>query len=182
MPRAYSITAEAIAEERQRVGDDLAKFDVSRVIRLDQLELREIGASDVHLRILAVSAEHNVDHAALADTVNITEVRGGKIYPGNSALGEVLGVGSQVTRFKPGDIVVTHCNGEPDIYGYPTRIWAYDQPESIGWYGEEAVVEDWQLVPAPLDCGLNLWEIAALPLRAPTAYHLWRRGHGILRL
>ena len=23
--------------------------------------------------------------------------------------------------------------------------------------------------PAPLDCGLNLWEIAALPLRAPTA-------------
>ncbi|MCZ6823103.1 MAG: hypothetical protein O7F10_09165 [Deltaproteobacteria bacterium] len=182
MPRAYSITAEAIAEERQRVGDDLTKFDVSRVIRLDQLELREMGASDVHLRILAVSAEHNVNHAALADTVNITEVRGGKIYPGNSALGEVLGVGSQVTRFKPGDIVVTHCNGEPDSYGYPTRIWAYDQPESIGWYGEEAVVGDWQLVPAPLDCGLSLWEIAALPLRAPTAYHLWRRGHGILRL
>ena len=119
---------------------------------------------------------------SLADTVNITEVRGGKIYPGNSALGEVLGVGSQVTRFKPGEIVVTHCNGEPDSYGYPTRIWAYDQPESIGWYGEEAVVGDWQLVPAPLDCGLSLWEIAALPLRAPTAYHLWRRGHGILRL
>ena len=79
-----------------------------------------------------------------------------------------------MTRFKAGDIVVTHCNGEPDIYGYPLRIWAYDQPESIGWYGEEAVVGDWQIVPAPLDCGLNLWEIAALPLRAPTAYHLWR--------
>ena len=87
-----------------------------------------------------------------------------------------------MTRFKPGDIVVTHCNGEPDIYGYPLRIWAYDQPESIGWYGEEAVVGDWQIVPAPLDCGLNLWEIAALPLRAPTAYHLWRRGHDIFRL
>ncbi len=33
----------------------------------------------------------------------------------------------------------------------PLRIWAYDQPDSIGWYGEEAVVGDWQLVPAPLD-------------------------------
>ena len=77
---------------------------------------------------------------------------------------------------------MTHCNGEPDIYGYPMRIWAYDQPESIGWYGEEAMVGDWQIIPAPLSCGLNLWEIAALPLRAPTAYHLWRRGHDIFRL
>jgi len=182
MPKAFSITADAIAAERARVGDDLDAFDISRVIQLDDLELREVGPSDVHLRILAVSAEHNVDHIALADTVNITELRGGKIYPGNSAVGEVIGVGSQVTRFKPGDVVLTHCNGEPDIYGYPLRIWAYDQPDSIGWYGEEAVVEDWQVIPAPLDCGLNLWQIAALPLRAPTAYHLYRRALGIYRL
>ena len=123
----------------------------------------------MRLRILAVSAEHNVDHAALADTINVAEVRGGKIYPGNSALGEVTEVGERVTKFEPGDIVITHCNGQPDKHGYPIYIWAYDTPDSIGWYGEEAVVEDWQLVKAPLDCGLNLWEIAAWPLRAPTA-------------
>jgi NADPH:quinone reductase-like Zn-dependent oxidoreductase len=182
MPRAYSISADAIAVERQRVNEDLSQVDVSRIIALDDLELRELGASDVHLRILAVSAEHNVDHAALADTVNITDLRGGKIYPGNSAVGEVIAVGADVTRFRVGDIAITHCNGEPDDYGYPLRIWAYDQPESVGWYAEEAVVGDWQLVQAPLACGLNLWEIAALPLRAPTAYHLWRRGLGIFRL
>ena len=182
MPRAYAITAEAIAAERRRVDNDLSKFDASRVIQLDELTLRPAGPGDVRLRILAVSLEHNVDHAVLADTVNIAELRGGKIYPGNSAVGEVTAVGAEVTRFKPGDVVVTHCNGEPDIYGYPMRIWAYDQPESIGWYGEEAVVGDWQIVPAPLACGLNLWEIAALPLRAPTAYHLWRRGHDIFRI
>jgi NADPH:quinone reductase-like Zn-dependent oxidoreductase len=182
MPRAYSISAEAIAEESKRVGGDLAKFDVSRVIRLDELEPRPAGPRDVRLRILAVSAEHNVDHAALADTMNIAESRGGKIYPGNSAVAEVLEVGADVTRFKPGDVVLTHCNGEPDAYGYPLRIWAYDQPDSVGWYGEEAVVGDWQIVPAPLDCGLDLWGIAALPLRAPTAYHLWRRGLGIYRV
>jgi crotonyl-CoA carboxylase/reductase len=182
MPRAFSITAEAIAKETERVGGDLEKFDVGNVVQLDDLELRGVGPNDVHLKILAVSAEHNVDHAALADTVNIAKIRGGKIYPGNSALGEVLVVGEHVTRFHPGDIVVTHCNGEPDSYGYPLRIWAYDQPDSVGWYGEEAVVADWQLIPAPLDCGLNLWEMAALPLRAPTAYHLWRRGLGIYRL
>ncbi len=182
MPRQYSITAEAIAEERDRVGGKLDNVDIARVVTMDEIELREMGPGDVHVRILAVSGEHNVDHAALADTVNITEMRGGKIYPGNSALGEVLAVGSDVTRFKPVDIEITHCNGEPDAYGFPLRIWAYDQPESIGWYGEEAMVGDWQLIHAPLDCGLNLWEIAALPLRAPTAHHLWRRGLGIYRL
>lgn len=182
MPRAYSITADAIAAERKRVNDDFDQFDGSRVIALDQVELRPMGPRDVRMRILAASLEHNIDHAVLADTVNIVELRGGKMYPGNSALGEITAVGDQVTRFKPGDVVVTHCNGEPDIYGYPLRIWAYDQPESIGWYGEEAVVGDWQVIAAPLDCGLNLWEIAALPLRAPTAYHLWRRGHDIFRI
>lgn len=182
MTQAFSISAESIATESKRVGGDMDQFDVSRVIALDSVELREVGHADVRIRILAASVEHNVDHAALADTQNIAEVRGGKIYPGNSALGEVLEVGSDVGRFSPGDIVITHCNGAPDQYGYASRIWAYDTEDSIGWYAEEAVVGDWQIIPAPLECGLNLWEIAALPLRAPTAYHLWRRGLGIYRL
>jgi NADPH:quinone reductase-like Zn-dependent oxidoreductase len=182
MTRAYCISAEAIAAERARVAGDLSRFDVSRVIALERLELPPLGPGDVRLRILAVSAEHNVDHAALADTVNIAQIRGGKIYPGNSALGEVVEVGAKVAKWKAGDVVITHCNGAPDVYGYPQRIWAYDTEDSIGWYGEEAVVGEWQLVRAPLDCGLSLWEIAALPLRAPTAYHMWRRALGIYRL
>jgi crotonyl-CoA carboxylase/reductase len=156
--------------------------DVSNVVTLDELELPDVGPTDVHMRILAASAEHNIDHAATADTINIAEARGGKMYPGNSALGEVLEVGDQVTRFKAGDIVITHCNGDPDHFGFPLRIWAYDQPGSVGWYGKEAVVGEWQLIPAPVDCGLSLWEMAALPLRAPTAYHMWRRALGMYRL
>lgn len=180
--RAYSISSADVLKERERVGNDYDKVDAANVFKLDQLELRDVGPRDVKLKILAVSAEHNIDHAVLADTINIADARGGKIYPGNSALGEVIGVGNEVTRFKTGDIVITHCNGEPDKYGFPNRIWAYDQPDSIGWYSEEAVVGDWQIIHAPLNCGLNLWEIAALPLRAPTAYHMWRRALGIYRV
>jgi NADPH:quinone reductase-like Zn-dependent oxidoreductase len=180
--RAYSISVERIAAEKERVDGDLSKFDVARVIALDTLDLAPVGPRDVHLRILAASAEHNVDHAAMADTINIAEARGGKIYPGNSAVGEVLAVGDQVTRFRKGDVVLTHCNGEQDRFGYPERIWAYDMEDSVGWYAEEAVVGEWQLIQAPTGCGLNLWEIAALPLRAPTAYHMWRRAIGIFRL
>jgi len=182
MARAYAITADAVAAEKERTGGNFDKVDLAAIVKLDELELPATGARDVRLKILAVSAEHNIAHAALADTVDITALRGGKIFPGNSALGEVTEVGAEVTKFKAGDIVVTHCNGGPDEYGYPMRIWAYDAADSIGWYGEEALVGDWQLIHAPLDCGLNLWEMAALPLRAPTAYHLWRRAHGIFRV
>ncbi|MFK7897301.1 MAG: zinc-binding dehydrogenase [Myxococcota bacterium] len=182
MTAAYAITAEAIAAERARVNDVIDDMDIARVLALDTIDLPDLGPTDVRMKILAVSAEHNLAHAALADTVNIADMRGGKIYPGNSAVGEVTEIGRDVTRFAVGDIAITHCNGEPDQYGFPNRIWAYDQPESVGWYGEEVVVGDWQLVQAPLDCGLNLWEIAALPLRAPTAYHLWRRAEGIFRV
>ncbi len=179
---AYSISASDIAAEWERVGDDTGSFDASRVLKLDRLELQPIGPRDVRMRLLAFSLEHNLDHAVLADTINIAELRGGKIYPGNSAVGEIVEVGSEVTRFQPGDVVLTHCLGEADDYGYPLRIWAYDKADSVGWYSEEAVLGEWQLIPAPLDCGLSLWEIAALPLRAPTAYLLWRRGHDIFRV
>ena len=180
--RAYSIQASDIAAERHRIGDDMRAFDVGRILKLDTLALPPLAADGVRLRILAFSMEHNLDHAAQADTVNIAELRGGKMYPGNSAVGEVIEVGPAVRRFRVGDIALTHCLGEADAYGYPSRIWAYDKPDSVGWYSEEAVVSDWQIIPAPLGCGLNLWEIAALPLRAPTAYHLWRRGHDLFRV
>ena len=180
--RAYSISSSDVLKERERVGGDYDKIDAANVFKLDELTLRDPGPHDVRLKILAVPAEHNIDHAVTANTINIAEARGGKIYPGNAALGEVIQVGNEVERFKVGDIVITHCNGEPDKYGFPKRIWAYDQPDSIGWYSEEAVVGDWQIIHAPLDCGLNLWEIAALPLRAPTAYHMWRRALGIYRI
>ncbi|MDD9828626.1 MAG: hypothetical protein OXU92_09680 [Deltaproteobacteria bacterium] len=179
---AYSISADAVARERERSGGDLAALDLSKVLRADSLELRELGPGDVHLRILAVSVEHNIIHAGVADTVDIARLRGGKIYPGNSATAEVLAVGPAVTNFRPGDIVITHCNGGPDSYGFPKRIWAYDAEDSVGWYAKQAVVGAWQIIPAPLHSGLNLWEIAALPLRAPTAYHMWRRAIGIYRL
>jgi crotonyl-CoA carboxylase/reductase len=180
--RAYSISSEDIEREHREAGGDFEKIRIARILKLDTLELPPVGPTDVRLRILAVSAEHNIIHAAFADTVDITRLRGGKIYPGNSAVGEVVEVGSMVKRFKPGDIVITHCNGSPDPYGYPIRIWAYDQPGSIGWYAEEAVVGDWQIIHAPLQSGLTLWQIAALPLRAPTANHLWRRAIEIYRV
>ena len=75
--QAYSISASDIAAQKERVDKDGGEFDIASVITLDTVEPRDVGPGDVHLRILAASAEHNVDHAALADTVNITELKDG---------------------------------------------------------------------------------------------------------
>src|SRR5438477_12206914 len=47
--RAFCITAEAVARERERVGGDPKDMDVSRVVELDKLELRVVGSRDVHM-------------------------------------------------------------------------------------------------------------------------------------
>jgi hypothetical protein len=57
MPRAFSISADSIAAERERVGGDMSRFDSSNVVQLDEVKLRDLGPGDVRLRILAVSAE-----------------------------------------------------------------------------------------------------------------------------
>ena len=80
MPTA--ISAEHIAAETERVGGDLDQFDVARVIASTTWSCATVGPRDVHLKILAASGEHNVDHAALADTINIDRVPRRQDLPG----------------------------------------------------------------------------------------------------
>lgn len=176
------MTSDAIAAERSRVGGDPEKFDFARVLKIQDFALPGLGESGVRIRVLVASLEHNVLHAALADTVDIAMRRGGSMVPGNCFVGEVVETGATVTRFRPGDVVVAGVPRDTDRFGYPERVWGYDQPDSIGCYAEETVVEESQVELAPLDCGLSIWELAATPLRAATAFHLWRRGEGIFRL
>src|SRR5262245_13105837 len=91
--------------ERQRIGEDLVEFRIENVLKLESVERPVLEADEVRIRVLAVSAEHNIVHAALSDAVNIARAHGGKIYPGNSFIGEVLESGRSARRFKPGEIV-----------------------------------------------------------------------------
>lgn len=181
MTLAYCLTSEAIEEEQRRSGHSLAAADVSRVIRPERVELPSPGRGEVRVAVLAASVEHNVLHAALADTVDIVALRGGRMIPGNSFVGEVIEVGAEVGAYRAGDIVVNGLNPHNDRFGYPVRMWGFDDPRSGGAYAEQLVIPARQLRPAPLDCGLDLWQIAAAPVRAATAYHLWRRAVAMFR-
>ena len=182
---AYSITADAIAAEKERVGGDLAKFDIANV-----RHARHARAAAARRRRTCTCASSPSPPSTTSTTPRprtpstSPDRRGGKIYPGNSAIGEVLAVGALVTKFKPGDIVITHCNGGPDEYGFPTRIWAYDADDSIGWYAKEAVVGDWQIIqraarlrPQPVgDRGDAAARADGVPPVAARARHLPAQG------
>ena len=129
-----------------------SKFDFASVIQLDEVALPRAGPArraSAHPRRLGRAQRR--PRGAGRHGQHRRGARRQDLSRATARSARCIAVGAEVKRFKPGDVVVTHCNGEPDIYGYPLRIWAYDQPESIGWYGEEAVVGEWQIIPAPLD-------------------------------
>jgi NADPH:quinone reductase-like Zn-dependent oxidoreductase len=178
--RVYALSTTAINDEWKRVGGSREAFDVRRVLRAEEVDAQPLGESDVRVRVLIVSAEYNVVHAALADVVDIAAAHGGKHYPGNSFLGEVVEVGPHVSNVRPGDVVVPSGTSVYDAFGYPQRTWGFDDSRR-GCYAEEVVLPASMLHHAPLRCGLNLWQIAVLPLRAGNAYHMWRRAHDVFR-
>ena len=132
---------------------------------------------DVQLKILAASAEHNIDHAALADTVNIAEARGGKIYPGNSARrrGHSRSAPGHAAS-RPATSWSRTATASPTSTASRCASGPTTSPSRSAGTARRPSSATGSSIHAPLDCGLNLWEIAALPLRAPTAYHLWRRA------
>jgi len=181
VPKAYILSRERIDAERSRSVGDPAKVDFQRLLSLEERDVPAPGAESVRVRILAASVEHNVLHAALADTIDIVSLRGGSLCPGNCFIAEVLEVGSRVRDHRPGDIVLSAGTRSTDRFGYPVRIPGYDQPDSWGCYAEESLFHEEELIRAPLDCGMDLYQLAATPLRASTAHHLWRRAHNLFR-
>ena len=80
MTRAYAITADAIATERARVNDDLSRIDISKIIQMDTLTLPAMSPREVKFRTLAVSAEHNLTHAATAELSVRTSIASASVH------------------------------------------------------------------------------------------------------
>jgi hypothetical protein len=119
----------------------VSKFDFANVLKLDRLELRPVGPRDVHLRILAwVSGGSTTSTTRSWQTP--TESRRAAVARSTPEIplwaSSRSGCGSEALPRR------RHCahtlQQRADAYGFPAHLWAYDQPDSIGWYAEKAVV------------------------------------------
>jgi crotonyl-CoA carboxylase/reductase len=160
LPR--TMAAWVIREERQ--GEPTDAF------QLEEIEVPEPGAFEVIVRVMAAGVNFNNVWAALGEPVGVWRYgdhpEWGHHIGGSDASGIVWKIGEGVTRWKPGDEVVIHCNQasyeDPEVHGLDPlaapsqRIWGYET--TWGSFAQFCKVQAQQLLHKPKHLA---WEEAA---------------------
>jgi len=163
-----------IREEREGEPKD--------AFQIEEIEVPEPGAFEVIVRVMAAGVNYNNVWAALGKPVSVMRYgdhpQYGHHIGGSDASGIVWKVGPGVTRWKPGDEVVIHCNQasyeDPEVHGLDPlaapsqRIWGYET--TWGSFAQFTKVQAQQLLPKPK--GLTWEEAASYGLVYFTAYRM----------
>ena len=142
----------------------------------------EPGAFEVIVRVMAAGVNYNNVWAALGKPVSVMKYGDhpefGHHIGGSDASGVVWKVGAGVTRWKPGDEVVVHCNQasyeDPEVHGLDPmaapsqKIWGYET--TWGSFAQFTKVQAQQLLPKPH--ALTWEEAASYGLVYFTAYRM----------
>ncbi|MEA2316183.1 MAG: crotonyl-CoA carboxylase/reductase, partial [Solirubrobacteraceae bacterium] len=146
----------------------------------EEIEVPEPGAFEVVVRVMAAGVNFNNVWAALGKPVSVFRYHPDEDHHigGSDASGVVWKVGPGVTRWKPGDEVVIHCNQasyeDPEVHGLDPlaapsqRIWGYET--SWGSFAQFTKVQAQQLLRKPPN--LSWDEAASYGLTYFTAYRM----------
>jgi crotonyl-CoA carboxylase/reductase len=173
---------------REREGEPVDAF------QLEEIEVPEPGAFEVIVRVMAAGVNFNNVWAARGVPVSVFDSHPEEDHHigGSDASGIVWKVGPGVSRWKPGDEVVIHCNQasyeDPEVHGLDPlaapsqKIWGYET--SWGSFAQFTKVQAQQLLPKPRNL---FWEEAAsYGLTYFTAYRMLidqcelQAGHRVL--
>ena len=189
-PGVLPATMAAWVIREERFGEPLDAFQI------EEIEVPEPGAFEVTVRVMAAGVNFNNVWAALGQPVSVMKYGDHPEYGhhigGSDASGVVWKVGDGVTRWKPGDEVVIHCNQasyeDPEVHGLDPlaapsqRIWGYET--TWGSFAQFCKVQAQQLLPKPAN--LTWEEAASYGLTYFTAYRMLmdqaklQAGHRVL--
>jgi crotonyl-CoA carboxylase/reductase len=162
--------------------------------QLEEMETPEPGAFEVTVRVMAAGVNFNNVWAALGKPVSVfnSHPEFDHHIGGSDASGIVWKVGEGVTRWKPGDEVIVHCNQasyeDPEVHGLDPlaapsqKIWGYET--TWGSFAQFCKVQAQQLLPKPT--ALTWEESASYGLTYFTAYRMLvtqcrlQAGHRVL--
>jgi crotonyl-CoA carboxylase/reductase len=173
-----------------REGEPITAF------QLEEIEVPEPGAFEVIVRVMAAGVNFNNVWAALGKPVSVfgygDHPEYGHHIGGSDASGIVWKVGEGVTKWKPGDEVVIHCNQasyeDVEVHGLdplaaPSQeIWGYET--TWGSFAQFTKVQAQQLLPRPQN--LSWSDSSAYGLTYFTAYRMLidqcklQAGHNVL--
>jgi crotonyl-CoA carboxylase/reductase len=154
----------------------------AEAFQLEEIEVPEPGAFEVIVRVMAAGVNYNNVWAALGKPVSVfgygDHPEYGHHIGGSDASGIVWKVGEGVTRWKPGDEVVIHCNQasyeDPEVHGLDPlaapsqKIWGYET--TWGSFAQFTKVQAQQLLPKPHN--LTWEEASSYGLVYFTAYRM----------
>jgi crotonyl-CoA carboxylase/reductase len=144
-----TMAAWVIRQERE--GEPMDAF------QLEEMETPEPGAFEVTVRVMAAGVNFNNVWAALGQPVSVfnSHPEFDHHIGGSDASGIVWKVGEGVTRWKPGDEVIVHCNQasyeDPEVHGLDPlaapslKIWGYES--TWGSFAQFCKVLAQQLLP-----------------------------------
>jgi crotonyl-CoA carboxylase/reductase len=167
-----TMAAWVIRQERE--GEPRDAFQV------EEIEVPEPGPFEVVVRVMAAGVNYNNVWAALGKPVSVFRYHPEEDHHigGSDASGIVWKVGAGVTRWKPGDEVVVHCNQasyeDPEVHGLDPlaapsqKIWGYET--SWGSFAQFTKVQAQQLLHKP--AALSWEESASYGLVYFTAYRM----------
>ncbi len=163
-------------------GEKGAKPLATELVR-ETFEFAGPGPDEALCTPLFGCMEGNMGHALERRPIDICLARGeDRVVIGNAGVVRVESCGDAVTTVAEGDHAILFCNGDPDDYGYPEKIFAYDTPASIGMLAKATKLHQRQLIPIPADSAYSLQQWAAFSLRYVTAWSNWELAYGTLRL
>ena len=160
----------------------------NEAFQLEEIETPEPGAFEVIVRVMAAGVNFNNVWAALGQPISVfgygDHPEFGHHIGGSDASGIVWKVGDGVTRWKPGDEVVIHCNQasyeDVEVHGLDPmaapsqRIWGYET--TWGSFAQFTKVQAQQLLPKPKN--LSWVDASSYGLTYFTAYRmLMTRGN-----
>ena len=168
----------------------------TEAFQLEEIDVPEPAAFEVVVRVMAAGVNFNNVWAALGKPVSVfgyaDHPEYGHHIGGSDASGIVWKVGPGVTRWKPGDEVVIHCNQasyeDPEVHGLDPlaapsqRIWGYET--TWGSFAQFTKVQAQQLLPKPAH--LTWAEASSYGLTYFTAYRMLldraglQAGHKVL--
>lgn len=197
LPKSCRAITTHESEQTMFEGMASADKDPRRALHVDEVSLPEVGPGEAVIAVMASAINFNTVWTSIFEPVSTFAFlkRYGKRSDlwkrhdlpyhivGSDASGVVLRTGPGVSRWKPGDRVVVHCNyvdleepeGHDDAMMDPGQtIWGFET--NFGGLAEMCLVKANQLMPKPEHL---TWEEAACPgLVNSTAYRQLVSKHG----
>jgi crotonyl-CoA reductase len=193
LPLPESMRAALVRRSDTSMFEGLAteEKDPRRSLRVDEVPLPPLAANEVLIAPMASALNYNTVWTSIFEPMSTfgflerfgreSELGARHDLPyhivGSDAAAVVLRTGPGVTRWKPGDRVVVHCNyvdleqpeGHEDSMLDPAqRIWGFET--NFGGLADVAMVKANQLLPMPAH--LTWEEAASLGLVLATAYRM----------